>query len=165
MRAKIQAILDGVPPMDTAYMKVAMKMPDIITTDAENIKITMGKESTPYEKSLAAHVRATALSWGDREKMASRRREKLPMITKNGDTVTDPRLVEAAETLEEMEDEEVQVEDEEMQVEDEELQVEDEEVHVDDEEMQMEDEEAQSEDQDDESDSDDESDREDKGMV
>lgn len=59
MKAKIAAILDGVPQNDTAFAKVVKEMPEIMR--ASNKSATyLGSDATPEEVHLASVIRTTA---------------------------------------------------------------------------------------------------------
>ncbi|KAK4696112.1 general transcription factor 3C polypeptide 5 (transcription factor C subunit 1), partial [Lecanoromycetidae sp. Uapishka_2] len=61
MKHKISDILEGRPPKDASYTKVAREMPDVITR-RDKSKATLPKEATSLEVSLATSIRAASLS-------------------------------------------------------------------------------------------------------
>ena len=62
MKAKIAAILDGVPPNDAAFAKVVEVMPDIMRSN-NRAAAYLGSDATPEEIHLASVVRTTALMY------------------------------------------------------------------------------------------------------
>ena len=60
MKAKISAILGGVPPGDMVYARIANGMPDII--DRGGAPVRLGDGATSEEIGLASSIRTAALS-------------------------------------------------------------------------------------------------------
>ena len=59
MKAKIAAILDDVPPNETAFAKVVKEMPEIMRT-SNKAATYLGSDATPEEVHLASVIRTTA---------------------------------------------------------------------------------------------------------
>ena len=59
MKAKIAAILDGVPPNDTAFAKVAEGLPEIMRNN-NRAATYLSSDATPEEAHLASVIRTTA---------------------------------------------------------------------------------------------------------
>ena len=63
MKAKLQAILTGMPQDEAAYAKVAHEMPEVITArDRPNAKLAEG--ATRYETQLATQIRSSSFIYG-----------------------------------------------------------------------------------------------------
>lgn len=60
MKAKIAAILDGVPPNDAAFAKVIGEMPEIMRSN-NRAATYLASDATPEEIHLASVIRTTAL--------------------------------------------------------------------------------------------------------
>ena len=117
MRAKLQAIMLGLPPQDDAYAKVIREMPEIINwKDKADAKL--GEDATRYEMHLATQVRSASFAHaiaainrtvsqeGGYVEDDNEGGEQAPPII--NDQLLDPRLLEASLSLERLEKDAVQ---------------------------------------------------------
>lgn len=104
MKAKIAAILDGVPPNDAAFAKVAAEMPEIMRSN-NRAATYLNSDPTPEEIHLASVIRTTALMYYSANQDGTRgndgydderdRDEEIAMLPMPEDGLIDPRITEA----------------------------------------------------------------------
>ena len=104
MKAKIAAILDGVPPDDAAFVKVAEEMPDIMRSN-NRAATYLGSNATPEEIHLASVIRTTAQMYytGNEDRTRANdgydhepdQDEEIAMAAMPEDCPIDPRITEA----------------------------------------------------------------------
>lgn len=107
MKAKIAAILDGVPPNDAAFAKVIEEMPEIMRSN-NRAATYLASDATPEEIHLASVIRTTALMHYSSNQDRTRANdgydaepdqdeidEEITMPTAPEDSLIDPRITEA----------------------------------------------------------------------
>ena len=104
MKAKIAAILDGVPPNDAAHAKVAKEMPDIMRNN-NRAATYLRSDATPEEIHLASMIRTTAQMYYSANHDGTRvndgyddeqdQEEEIAMPTMPEDGLVDPRIITA----------------------------------------------------------------------
>ena len=104
MKAKIAAILDGVPPDDAAFAKVAREMPEIIRNN-NRAATYLSSDPTPEEIHLASVIRTTAQMYYSANQDGTRgndgydderdQDESIAMPAVLEDSLIDPRITEA----------------------------------------------------------------------
>ena len=104
MKAKIAAILDGVPPNDTAFAKVVEKMPEIMRNN-NRAATYLSPDATPEEIHLASVIRTTAQMYYSADQDGTRGNDGyddegdqdgemvMPMLPEN--SLIDPRITDA----------------------------------------------------------------------
>lgn len=109
MKAKIAAILDGVPPNDAAFTKVAEEMPNIIR-DNNKAATYLGPDATPEEMHLASVIRTTAQMYYSANQDGTRGNDgyddvrdhdgemSMPVVPEDG--LIDPRITDAVSQFE-----------------------------------------------------------------
>ena len=108
MKAKIQAILTGMPQNDVAYTKVVHEMPEIITPAGRH-NARLGEGATRYEIQLASQIRSASFLYrvpaiertasqnrGYSEDDGDREDDCIEVPARSSDAMIDPRLTEAA---------------------------------------------------------------------
>lgn len=105
MKAKITAILTGIPQQHAAYAKVAREMPDNIDP-GDKISNRLGKDATQYEVHLASAIRSNCFTHRVpvMERTPSHEGQsdedgqdgEIAMLDRSGDEMVDPRVTEAA---------------------------------------------------------------------
>ena len=108
MKAKIAAILDGVPPNDTAFAKVVKEMPEIMRT-SNKAATYLGSDATPEEVHLASVIRTTAQMYYSGNLDGTRGNDgyndeqdqdnEIAMPAMSEDSLIDPRITEAISSL------------------------------------------------------------------
>ena len=109
MKAKIAAILDGVPQNDTAFAKVVKEMPEIMR-DNNKAATYLGSNATPEEIHLASVIRTTAQMYYSANLDGTRgndgydderdQNEEIAMPAVPEDGLIDPRITEAVSQFE-----------------------------------------------------------------
>lgn len=112
MKAKIAAILDGVPPNDAAFAKVIEEMPEVMSSN-NRAATYLASEATPEEIHLASVIRTTALMHYSGNQDRTRANdgyddepdqdeidEEIMMPAAPEDHLIDPRLTEAVSQFE-----------------------------------------------------------------
>ena len=104
MKAKISAILDGVPPNDAAFAKVAMELPEIMRNN-KRAATYLSSDATPEEIRLASAIRTTAQMYLSANQDGTRgndgydderdQDEEIAMPSVLEDSLIDPRITEA----------------------------------------------------------------------
>ena len=104
MKAKIAAILDGVPPNDAAFAKVAQEMPEIMRS-SNRAALYLNSDATPEEIHLASVIRTTAQMYYTGNQDGTRANdgyddeleqdEEIAMPAVSEDRLIDPRITEA----------------------------------------------------------------------
>lgn len=109
MKAKIAAILDGLPPNDAAFTKVAEEMPNIIRTN-NRAATYLGPDATPEEMHLASVIRNAAQMYYSANQDGTRGNDgyddepdhdgemMMPVVPEDG--LIDPRITEAVSQFE-----------------------------------------------------------------
>ena len=104
MKAKIAAILDGVPPNDAAFAKVADEIPDIMRNN-NRAATYLGSNATAEEIHLASVIRTTAQMYytANQDRMRGNdgydderdRDEEITLPASPENSLIDPRITEA----------------------------------------------------------------------
>ena len=104
MKAKIAAILDGVPPNDAAFAKVAEDMPEIMRS-SNRAAMYLNSDATAEEIHLASVIRTTAQMYYTGNQDGTRgndgyddepeQDEEIAMSAISEDHLIDPRITEA----------------------------------------------------------------------
>ena len=104
MKAKIAAILDGVPPNDAAFAKVVEEMPEIMRNN-NRVAMYLSPDATPEEIHLASVIRTTAQMYYSADQDGTRGNDGygdegdqdgemvVPMVPEN--SLIDPRITDA----------------------------------------------------------------------
>lgn len=105
MKAKITAILTGMPQQHAAYARVAREMPDIIISTDKPLS-RLSKDATPYEVSLASAIRTKSFDYRvpATERTPSQEEEsdgegedgEVAMLDRSEEENEDPGIAEAA---------------------------------------------------------------------
>lgn len=105
MKAKITAILTGVPEQHSAYARVAQAFPEDFKI-GDKVPLLLGKNATRYESQLGGAIRASALArvYPPTETAPGRDGDSsedsddgvITMPDSPGEGVLDPRVAEAA---------------------------------------------------------------------
>ena len=108
MKAKIAAILDGVPANDAAFAKVAEEMPEIMRSN-NRAATYLSSKATPEEIHLASVIRTTAQMYYSGNQDRTRGNdgydderdldEEIVMPAVPEDSLIDPRITEAISQL------------------------------------------------------------------
>lgn len=108
MKAKIAAILDGVPQNDTAFAKVVKEMPEIMRS-SNKAATYLGSDATPEEIHLASVIRTTAQMYYSANLDGTRgndgyddeqdQDEEIAMPAVLEDSLIDPRILGAISSL------------------------------------------------------------------
>lgn len=108
MKAKIAAILDGVPPNEAAFAKVAEEMPDIMRNN-NRAATYLSPDATPEEIHLASVIRTTAQMYYSANQDGTRGNDGydedivMPVVPKDG--LIDPRITDAISQFESLDGE------------------------------------------------------------
>ena len=104
MKAKIAAILDGVPPNDAAFAKVADEIPEIMR-DNNRAATYLSSDATAEEIHLASVIRTTAQMYYTANQDGTRgndgyddernQGEEIPLPASPKNSLIDPRITEA----------------------------------------------------------------------
>lgn len=103
MKAKIAAILDGVPANDAAFAKVVGELPEIMRNNNKAATYLTGPDATPEEVHLASVIRTTAQMYYSGNQDGTRGydgygeegEEEIAMPAPPEDGLIDPRITEA----------------------------------------------------------------------
>lgn len=108
MKAKIAAILDGVPQNDTAFAKIVKEMPEIIRSN-NKAATYLASDATPEEVHLASVIRSTAQMYHSANPNGTRgndghddeqdQDEEIAMPAVLEDSLIDPRILGAISSL------------------------------------------------------------------
>lgn len=103
MKAKIAAILEGVPPNDAAFAKVAKEMPEIMR-NSNKAATYLGPDAAPEEVHLASVIRTTAQMYYSANQDGTRGNDgyddEIALPSGPLDGLIDPRITEAISQFE-----------------------------------------------------------------